>query len=92
MLIRRWSTVIRNNSKRNHTINYFLKETDPHADKEGRTHTYTHTLFAHVTLVFYSVLTMVPMLVALGKDTRQQATAPSATSGMKFKTIREGTH
>lgn len=31
-------------------------------------HTYAHTLFTNVTLVFYSVLTMTSMLVAMGKD------------------------
>lgn len=46
------STVIRNNAKINHTINYFLKrETDRHAKMDA--HVHTHALHTrHSSLVF----------------------------------------
>lgn len=61
------STVIRNNAKINHTINYFLKR-EKLIDMQRWTRTYIHTLFTHVTLVLYSVLMRAPVLVTMGKN------------------------
>lgn len=61
------STVIRNNAKINHTINYFLKR-EKLIDMQRWTCMYIHTLFTHVTLVLYSVLMRAPVLVTMGKD------------------------
>lgn len=67
MLSGEGSTLIRNNAKINHTINYSLKREKP-IDMPRWTHTYIHTLFTHITLVLHSVLMRAPVLVAMGKD------------------------
>ena len=61
------STLIRNNAKINHTINYFLKR-EKLIDMPRWKHTYIHTLFTQVTLVLHSVLMRAPVRVAMGKD------------------------
>lgn len=61
---------------------------------DRRTHTHTRTHTAHIILVFYSVLTRTSMLVPVGKDKvrhEKRRLGSSATSGMRFKTIRKPT-
>lgn len=59
------------------------------------THTHTHTLHTCQSSLLFSV-DYGSRAGRRGKgqrsDTRKEGSAPSATSGMRFKTIREGTH
>lgn len=74
---------------------FFLKKINWSTCKDGHTHIHTHTHTAHITLVFYSVLTRTSMLVPWERTKvrhEKRRLGPSATSGMRFKTIREETH
>lgn len=65
---------------------------DPHVD--GWSHTYVHAHTHHSSLLFSVNCNFHVGHCGKGQrlDMRKEGEAPSATSGMRFKTIRERTH